>query len=153
MTPIAHLIGSVPLKSADEVFRKVSQSIGQHVKGCQMVRQDAGPIGSASYAASWQNSAFERDESVPWFQFKQWDGKVIRMALLKIINGTDHSSIQLEKDMPKMPSSFSQFRRFKPRSSQTVKYQACSATPMPSVIYILRLKIRRLSRHIHGPSY
>ena len=51
MTPIAHLIGSVPLESADEVFRKVSQSIGQHVKRMPDGETDAGPIGSASCAA------------------------------------------------------------------------------------------------------
>ncbi|MBN06512.1 MAG: hypothetical protein CMM45_01600 [Rhodospirillaceae bacterium] len=134
MTPIAHLIGSVPLESADEVFRKVSQSIGQHVKRM--------PDGETGRRSDWigfvrrhlgKNPAFERDENVPWFQFKQWDGKVIReWPLLKIIDGTDHSSIQLETGYAEDAiTSFCQFEVLQTEGiiPQTVKYQACSATP------------------------
>ena len=126
MTPIAHLIE----RATQERRRGVLVSIHRATcKGCQMVRRHEVRLDRLRTPPSWQKSAFERDESVPWFQFKQWDGKVIReWPLLKIINGTDHSSIQ--RDRIPMPSHLSlNSRYFKPRSSQTVKYQACSATP------------------------
>lgn len=134
MTPIAHLIGSVPLENADEVFRVVSQSIGQHLKRM--------PDGETGRRSDWigfvrrhlgKNPAFEKDESVPWFQFKQWDGKVIReWPLLKFKDGTDPASIQLETGYAEdAKASFSQFEALQTEGiiPQAVKYQACSATP------------------------
>ena len=134
MTRIAHLIGSVPLENADEVFRRVSQSIGQYV-----IRL---PDGETGRRADWigfvrrhlgKNPSFEKDESVPWFQFKQWDGKVIReWPLLKFLDGTDPASIQLETGYSEDAiASFSKFETLQGEGiiPGAIKYQACSATP------------------------
>ena len=144
MTPIAHLIGSVPLENADEVFRVVSHSIGQHLKRM--------PDGETGRRSDWigfvrrhlgKNPAFEKDESVPWFQFKQWDGKVIReWPLLKFKDMTDPASIQLETGYAEdAKASFSQFEALQIEGiiPQAVKYQACSATPHAiSYMYVTR---------------
>ena len=81
-----HFIGSVPLNSSEEVFCSICDTLGDHVKRI--------PDGETGERTNWiffqrkmlaKHPAMEPDVSVPKFQFKQWDGKVIReVELLKI---------------------------------------------------------------------
>ena len=85
----AHLVGSIPLNSSEEVFCSICDTIGSHVKRI--------PDGETGDRTNWiffqrkmlaNHPAMEIDSSVPKFQFKQWDGKVIReVDLLKIKDG------------------------------------------------------------------
>ena len=142
MTRIAHLVGSVPLENVGEVFREVVQSVGDHLTRL--------PDGETGHRADWigfvrrhlgKNPAFEKDENVPWFQFKQWDGKVIReWPLLKFKDDVEPGSIQLETGYADDAiASFSVFEKLQAKGEipRHVRYQACSATPQAiSYMYI-----------------
>src|SRR5215469_11402177 len=77
--PIVHLVGSIPLPDAETVFRTVTAAVGPH-----LVRL---PDGETGIRKTWirflqevlaNNPAIELAADVPPFQFKQWDGKVVR---------------------------------------------------------------------------
>jgi len=81
-----HLVGSIPLASTEDVFRIVCNTIGDLLKRL--------PDGETGQRTNWiffqrqmlaSHPAMERDESIPKFEFKQWDGKIIReVPLLRI---------------------------------------------------------------------
>jgi len=91
----AHLVGSIPLNSSEEVFCSVCGSIGDHIK-----RLPDGETGERSKWIFYQHQmltnhpAIEPDTSIPKFQFKQWDGKVIReVQLLKLKEDVDLANL------------------------------------------------------------
>ena len=87
----AHLVGSIPLGSSEEVFYSICNTLGGHVKRI--------PDGETGSRTNWiffqrqmlaEHSAIDHDESIPKFKFKQWDGKVVReVTLLKIKDNID----------------------------------------------------------------
>jgi hypothetical protein len=87
----AHFVGSIPLNSSEEVFCSICDALGNHVKRI--------PDGETGERTNWiffqrkmlaNHPAMEPDSSIPKFQFKQWDGKVIReVELLKIRDNID----------------------------------------------------------------
>ena len=92
---LVHLVGSIPLNSAEEVFCTVCNKIGDNVKRL--------PDGETGQRTNWiffqrqmlaNHPAMEHDESIPKFKFKQWDGKIIRkVALLKIKDDIDINNL------------------------------------------------------------
>ena len=77
--PIVHLVGSIPLPDAETVFRTVSGAVGRH-----LVRL---PDGETGIRKTWirflqevlaSNAAIEVASDVRPFQFRQWDGKLLR---------------------------------------------------------------------------
>ena len=77
--PIVHFVGSIPLPDSETVFRTLSKACGPHLTRL--------PDGETGIRKSWikflqdvlaGNSAIEFAKGVPPFQFKQWDGKVVR---------------------------------------------------------------------------
>ena len=91
----AHLVGSIPLDSSVEVFCSVCSSIGSHIK-----RLPDGETGERSKWIFYQRQmltnhpAMEPDNSIPKFQFKQWDGKVIReVRLLRLKDDADTENL------------------------------------------------------------
>jgi len=154
MPPIAHLIGSVPLENAEEVFRKVSTSLGEH-----LIRL---PDGETGRRADWigfvrrhlgKNPNFEKDESVPSFQFKLWDGRVVaEWTLLKFVDGVDLNTVELETGYAEDAiESFTQFEKLQGDGviPDSVRYQACSATPQAITYMYLTPKDQRAFTDIY----
>lgn len=96
--PKVHLVGSVPLNTAEEVFTQVSAAVGEHL--CRL------PDGETGSRKGWiaqiqrrlaDHPNMEPDDSIPPFQFKQWDGKVVREYLLiRLTDGTDADSVTFD---------------------------------------------------------
>ncbi|HEX4194620.1 MAG TPA: hypothetical protein VHY80_16040 [Stellaceae bacterium] len=77
--PIIHFVGSIPLPDSETVFKTLAQSAGAHLARL--------PDGETGIRKSWirflqdvlaENPAIELATDAPPFQFKQWDGKVVR---------------------------------------------------------------------------
>jgi hypothetical protein len=77
--PIVHFVGSIPLPDAETVFRTLSAATGPRLKRL--------PDGETGIRKTWirflqqvlaDNPAIEVASDVPPFQFRQWDGKLIR---------------------------------------------------------------------------
>lgn len=139
---VAHLIGSVPLENAEQVFRKLSASLGSHLTRL--------PDGETGRRSDWigfvrrhlgKHPDFEKDQSVPLFQFKQWDGKVVReWPLLKFGESVDRAAVKLKTGYAEdAMESFAQFEQLQSEGviPENIRYQACSATPQAiSYMYI-----------------
>jgi hypothetical protein len=76
---VVHFVGSIPLPDAEAVFRTLAGAVGSRAKRL--------PDGETGIRKTWirflqdvlaENPAIELAKDVPPFQFKQWDGKVIR---------------------------------------------------------------------------
>src|SRR5665213_3541706 len=77
--PIIHFVGSIPLPDSESVFKTLSQGAGAHLARL--------PDGETGIRKSWirflqdvlaENPAIEVAVDEPPFQFKQWDGRVVR---------------------------------------------------------------------------
>ena len=87
--PIVHFVGSIPLADSETVFRTLSAATGPHLARL--------PDGETGVRKTWirflqdvlaDHPAIELAEGVPPFQFKQWDGKVVReIPRLRVIPG------------------------------------------------------------------
>src|SRR5688572_17517961 len=79
----AHLIGSVPLATAEDVFRKVGGALGD-----LLVRIPDGETGERRRWIWWQRTMLERhpsmevDRETEPLEIKQWDGVVLRRSEL-----------------------------------------------------------------------
>lgn len=76
--PIIHFVGSIPLTDTETVFRSLSEATGRHIARL--------PDGETGIRKDWirflhevlaKNPAIEL-ANVPPFQWKQWDGKLVR---------------------------------------------------------------------------
>jgi hypothetical protein len=95
LNKLAHLVGSVPLSSSEEVFCSICNTLDGHLKRI--------PDGETGDRTNWiffqrqmlaGHPAMERDDSIPNFEFKQWDGKVIReVTLLKLKNDINTNTL------------------------------------------------------------
>ncbi len=130
----AHLVGSIPLNSSEEVFCSICDTIGGHVKRI--------PDGETGDRTNWiffqrkilaNHPAMETDKSVPKFEFKQWDGKVIReVDLLRIKDGINLD--QLIFPIGYSEHAIESFRNFERLQSQgkipsDIKFQVSLPTP------------------------
>ena len=130
----AHLVGSVPLSCPEEVFFKISGALGPYLTRL--------PDGETGHRADWigfvrrymgRNPAFEKDESMPLFQFKQWNGKVVgEWPLLKFLDEIDIENVRLETGYAEDAiASFGKFAKLQDEGiiPSATRYQTCSATP------------------------
>tara|TARA_B100000315_G_C14566245_1_gene583097 strand:- start:33 stop:1073 length:1041 start_codon:yes stop_codon:yes gene_type:complete len=130
----AHLVGSIPLNSSEEVFCSVCDSIGSHIK-----RLPDGETGERTKWIFYQRQmltahpAMEPDESIPKFEFKQWDGKVIReVQLLKLKNDVDLDTLIFPIGYSEHAiESFKDFTRLQSEGKipADVKFQVSLPTP------------------------
>ena len=131
----AHLVGSIPLSSSEEVFCTICDAFGSHLKRL--------PDGETGERGSWilyqremllQHPAMEADTSIPKFAFKQWDGKVIReVELLKIRDDVDTSTLEFPVGYAVHAiESFKDFQRLQAEGKipQNVRFQVSLPTPM-----------------------
>ena len=92
---LAHLVGSVPLESAEAVFRTVLGALGPHLS-----RVPDGETGARRRWVYWQRTmlenhpAMEVDGEADLLELRQWDGSLLRRAeLLRFKAGVDPDSV------------------------------------------------------------
>ena len=133
----AHLIGSVPLDEAEQVFRTVCGALGPHLRRV--------PDGETGERRRWiwfqrqmleGHPAIEIDPTVPSFVLRQWDGKVLRETpLLRFRAGVDPDTVVFETGYAAAArASFAVFERLQAAQiiPRGVRFQVCLPTPMAS---------------------
>lgn len=133
--PVIHMVGSIPLDDAETVFRTLGQRIGSHAERI--------PDGETGRRQRWisfvmdqlkANPAFEVDQSLPPFQFTQFDGTVVyEIPRLTFTAGTDPKSVTFETGYADDAiRNFATFDRLQNEGAipAGVKYQIDMATPL-----------------------
>jgi len=132
-----HLIGSVPLDSSEQVFRRLSAELGPHLG-----RMPDGETGERSHWVYFQRQmlldhpAMEIDPTVPPYKFVQWDGKVVReIEQARFRPGTDPDKVAFETGYDRAAlASWDVFKRL--RDAGTIapqtRFQVCLSTPHAS---------------------
>jgi hypothetical protein len=132
-----HLIGSVPLDSSEQVFRRLSAELGPHLG-----RMPDGETGERSRWVYFQRQmlldhpAMEIDPTVPPYKFVQWDGKVVReIEQARFRPGTDPDKVAFETGYDRAAlASWDVFKRL--RDAGTIaprtRFQVCLSTPHAS---------------------
>ena len=132
-----HLIGSIPLDSSEQVFRRLSAALGPHLS-----RMADGETGERSRWVYFQRQmlldhpAMEIDPTVPPYKFVQWDGKVVReIEQVRFKSGTDPDKVVFETGYDKAAlASWGVFKRL--RDAGTIaphtRFQVCLSTPHAS---------------------
>jgi hypothetical protein len=131
------LIGSVPLDSSEQVFRRLSAELGPHLG-----RMPDGETGERSRWVYFQRQmlldhpAMEIDPTVPPYQFVQWDGKVVReIEQARFRPGTDPDKVAFETGYDRAAlASWDVFKGL--RDAGTIapqtRFQVCLSTPHAS---------------------
>ncbi len=93
-----HLIGSIPLDSSEQVFRRLADELGPFLR-CT-------PDGETGERSRWvyfqrqmllDHPAMEIDSTVPPYKFIQWDGKVVReIEQVRFKPGVDPATVNFE---------------------------------------------------------
>jgi hypothetical protein len=132
-----HLIGSVPLRDAETVFRNVAGELGPW-----LTRIPDGETGMRHRWIWWQREmllshpAMERDPDTPPFELRQWDGALIRTTdWLRFKPGVDPASVAFETGYAAAArESYAVFRRLREAGEipAGVRFQVCLPTPMAS---------------------
>lgn len=132
-----HLIGSVPLDTSEQVFRRLAAELGPFLS-----RMPDGETGERSRWVYFQRQmlighpAMEIDPTVPPYKFIQWDGKVIReIEQVRFKPGVDPDTVVFETGYDKAAlASWDVFRRLRDGGviGRNVRFQVCLSTPMAS---------------------
>jgi len=129
-----HLVGSVPLNTAEEVFRTVSTSIGPAVK--RLPDGETGPrrlwIGMISEMLD-KHPAFEVDPNEPPFAMRLWNGELHReLKRLRIKPGAKPSDIRFATNYAGMAiESFAVFDRLQREGTIAPGTKFMIAIPSP----------------------
>src|SRR5580693_1188038 len=131
-SPVVHFVGSIPLPDSETVFRTLSGACGGHVLRL--------PDGETGIRKSWikflqdvlaENPAIEMAHDLPPFQFKQWDGKVVReISRLRVKPGMTPNRKDFKTGYADMAiASFAVFDRMQKDGviPEGVKFQAIAA--------------------------
>jgi hypothetical protein len=134
-SPVVHFVGSIPLPDSEAVFRTLSAACGRHVRRL--------PDGETGIRKSWikflqdvlaENPAIEIAHDLPPFQFKQWDGKVVReIPRLRIKPGMTPNRKDFKTGYADMAiASFAVFDRMQKDGiiPESVKFQISIPTPL-----------------------
>jgi hypothetical protein len=134
---LAHLIGSVPLATTEEVFRTLAGALGDLLS-----RVPDGETGERRRWIWWQRSMLERhpamepDVDTPPLELRQWDGSLLRTStLLRLRAGVDPRSIDFATGYAEAAlASWEVFDRLRAAGvlSEGVRFQVCLPTPMSS---------------------
>jgi hypothetical protein len=132
-----HLIGSIPLDSSEEVFRRMATELGPHLN-----RMPDGETGERSRWVYFQrqmlldNPAMEIDPTAPPYKFIQWDGKVIReIEQVRFKPGVDPAEVAFETGYDKAAlASWQKFDRLRNAGviGRHMRFQVSLPTPMAS---------------------
>jgi len=134
---LAHLVGSVPLESAESVFTTVLGTLGHCLR-----RVPDGETGERRRWIYWQRTMLERhpamevDLEAGLLELKQWDGSLLRRAsLLRLKPGVDPETVDFPTGYAEAAtSSWMVFERLRGRGliPPGVRFQVCLPTPMSS---------------------
>ncbi len=137
-----HLVGSMPLDSAEDVFRTVCGATGGNVRRV--------PDGETGMRINWirciqdmltAHPDFEVDPETPPLQWRQWDGKFLReIPQLKFKDGVDPDSVVFTTPYrEEAVRSFEVFDRLRADGviPDGIKFQVCVPTPLaPGYNYV-----------------
>jgi hypothetical protein len=134
---LAHLIGSVPLATTEEVFRRLASALGPVLS-----RMPDGETGERRRWIYWQRTMLERhpamevDPEAGLLELKQWDGSLLRRTdLLRFKPGTDLDGIDFPTGYAQAArASWSLFEGLRRDGAVPagVRFQVCLPTPMSS---------------------
>ena len=132
-----HLIGSIPLDSSEQVFRRLAEELGPYLR-CL-------PDGETGERARWvffqrqmllDHPAMEIDPTVPPYKFVQWDGKLVReIEQVRFKPGTDPQGVAFETGYDKAAlASWAVFQRLRATGAipATMRFQVSLPTPQAS---------------------
>jgi len=135
--PGIHLIGSVAMESAEQVFRALSAELGPWLR-----RLPDGETGERHRWIYWQREMLlahpdmELDPEAAPLDLYQWDGELIRRTeLIRFRPGTDPTAVTFETGYaPAALESYAVFRRLQDDGviPPGVRFQVCLPTPMAS---------------------
>jgi len=143
-----HLVGSVPLESAEEVFRTVCASVGPYLKRLPDGETGARRLWVGLISAMLEkHPAFEIDPDAPPFAMKLWNGRVHReLKRLRIRPGTSLRDIRFETGYAAMAiESFGIFDRLQREGviPGGVKFQIAIPSPVAPTYNYIAAKYRR----------
>jgi hypothetical protein len=132
-----HLIGSIPLDSSEQVFRRLGEELGPFLR-CM-------PDGETGERSRWvyfqrqmllDHPAMEIDPTVPPYKFVQWDGKVVReIEQVRFKPGVDPAAVAFETGYDRAAlASWDVFRRLRAAGAipAAMKFQVSLPTPQAS---------------------
>lgn len=130
-----HLVGSVAMDTCEEVFERLSETVGPYIS-----RIPDGETGKRSRWIAFQREMLmehpdiEIDPTVPELEIREWNGRLLRaMPLLRFKDRTDLESIRFETGYDTAAlNSYGVFRtmRRNGRIPEGVRFQVCLPTPM-----------------------
>jgi hypothetical protein len=140
--PVAHLVGSVPLDSAEAVFRHVAGSLGDRVRSI--------PDGETGDRIGWirhleeklaANAALEPDPDCAPFALRQWDGELLRnIEWLRVRPQTNLDDVRFETGYADAAiESFAVFERLQRGGiiPPYVRFQVSLPTPMAAAYHYI----------------
>ena len=132
-----HLIGSIPLDSSEQVFRRLGDELGPFLR-CM-------PDGETGERSRWvyfqrqmllDHPAMEIDPTVPPYKFIQWDGKVVReIEQVRFKPGVDPATVVFETGYDKAAlASWEVFKRLRDAGAipKHMRFQVSLPTPQAS---------------------
>lgn len=132
-----HLIGSIPLDTSEQVFRRLAAELGPYLS-----RMPDGETGERSRWVYFQRQmlldhpAMEIDPTVPPYKFVQWDGKTVReVEQVRFKPGVDPDKVVFETGYDAAAlASWEVFKRLRDTGAigRHARFQVCLSTPMSS---------------------
>jgi len=134
---LAHLIGSVPLPTTEEVFRRLGTTLGPLLS-----RMPDGETGERRRWIYWQRTMLERhpamevDPDAGLLELRQWDGSLLRRTdLLRFRPGIDPEGVDFPTGYADAArESWTLFDRLRREGALPagLRFQVCLPTPMSS---------------------
>jgi len=134
--PVVHLVGSIPLENAEDVFRQVSGTVGEHLT--RLPDGETGKrIGWIKFLQTYLNEEhpdMETDTDQPPLQWRQWDGLLLReVDMARFKDGVDPKTVTFDTGYGQDGiDSFATFDRLQSDGviPEGVKFQVCIPTPL-----------------------
>ena len=130
-----HLVGSVAMDTCEEVFARLSDTVGPYVS-----RMPDGETGERSRWIAFQREMLvehpdiEVDPTVPELEIREWNGRLLRaMPLLRFKDGANLEDICFETGYDRAAlESYGVFETMRGdgRIPQGIRFQVCLPTPM-----------------------
>ena len=143
-----HLVGSVAMDTCEEVFERLSETVGPYIS-----RIPDGETGKRSRWIAFQREMLmehpdiEIDPTVPELEIREWNGRLLRaMPLLRFKDETDLESIRFETGYDQAAlDSYGIFETMRGggRIPQGIRFQVCLPTPMSTAYMYMSHKAHK----------